>query len=64
MKVFVTGPYNIVTKIEFCCGCMSKDVLLGEIKTRPWTDHPLSFYIGDKRIAFCPHCGSEIDGDC
>lgn len=64
MKVFVHGPYNGVTKIEFCCDDMAEDILLGIVKTRKWTDHPLQFFAGDYRLSHCGHCGAKIEGEC
>lgn len=64
MKVFVHGPYNGVKRIEFCCDEMAKDILLGEIKTKPWTDHPLGFWLWEHRILHCPSCGAEVQGEC
>jgi len=67
MKVFVHGPYNSVSKIEFCCSEIAEDILLGRIKTTPWTDHPLVFRIitgmpHDFPLKHCPHCGAKIRG--
>ena len=62
MKVFKRSDYDIA-KIEFCCGAMSCDILLGRIATRQWTDHPLVFFVGDFKIECCPHCGAKIDGN-
>ena len=61
MKVFTNHKYE-VTKIEFCCGEMSRNLLLKEINTSSWTDHPLPFFIGEHHIKFCPYCGAKIDG--
>lgn len=68
MKVYVHGPYNGVTKIEFCCDEMSRDILLGKITTQPWTDHPLSFWVRDRddngyKLSHCGHCGAKIKGE-
>jgi len=61
MKVFKNGSFNVV-KIEFCCPKMAEDILLGTVKTRPWTDHPLPFFIGDYKLDHCGHCGAKIEG--
>ena len=69
MKIHVAGPYNSVTKIEFCCGDMAKDILLGVVTTRPWTDHALGFWVRDDgkwngyRLSHCGHCGAKIQGE-
>jgi len=68
MKVYVHGPYNGVTKIEFCCHDMAEDILLGKVTTRPWTDHALGFWVKDKsgngyRLSHCGHCGAKIEGE-
>ena len=62
MKVFKVGEFE-VSKIEFCCKQMAEDILLGTVKTRHWTDHPLRFFIGDYQLSHCGHCGAKIDGD-
>lgn len=65
MKVYVHGPYNGVTKIEFCCDRMAEDILLGEVATRHWTDHPLGFWTKcGYRLGHCGHCGAKIEGEC
>lgn len=70
MKVYVHGPYNGVTKIEFCCDKMAEDILFGVVTTRAWTDHPLGFYVKDDdkwggyRLSHCGHCGAKIEGEC
>jgi hypothetical protein len=64
LKVYVHGPYNGVTKIEFCCDKMAEDILLGVVKTSEWTDHPLVFRAGDYRLSHCGHCGAKIEGEC
>lgn len=63
MKIYITHDYE-VTKIEFCCQEMSKNLLLRTINTKHWTDHPLPFFIGkeEHKINFCPYCGAAIDG--
>ena len=70
MKVYIkikNGCHN-VSKIEFCCGKMAEDILLGNVKTSTWTDHPLNFWIKDDngnllyRLSHCGHCGAEIKG--
>lgn len=67
MKVYVDGKNN-VSKIEFCCPKMAQDILLCEIQTRRWTDHPLVFWQVDNKgtrvgrpLKYCPNCGSKID---
>ena len=71
MKVYVHGPYNSVSRIEFCCGEMAEDILKGVVRTHPWTDRALGFWVknqaGDQyqdnyRLSHCPHCGVEIQG--
>lgn len=62
MKVYVKGHANKVTKIEFCCSAMAEDILFGIVKTKPWTDHPLCFYIYDYQLSHCGHCGAKIEG--
>jgi hypothetical protein len=65
MKIYTHGPYNGVTKIEFCCDKIAEDVLLGRVGTRPWTDHPLVFWTKDGyRLLHCPSCGAKIEGEC
>ena len=64
MKVYVHGPYNGVTKIEFCCDQMAEDILFGVVKTSKWTDHPLVFKVGDYCLSHCGHCGAKIEGEC
>lgn len=63
MKIYVHGPFNGVTKIEFCCDEMAKDILLRKVKTRPWTDNALGFWVGDYRLSHCGHCGAKIEGE-
>ncbi len=64
MKVYVYGPYNGVTKIEFCCDSMAEDILHGVVKTKPWTDHPLVFFVNDYKLSHCGHCGAKVEGAC
>lgn len=57
-----------VTGIDFCCDKMADDVLFGKVTTRPWTDHPLNFYVKDKtnngyHLSHCGHCGAKIEGE-
>ena len=54
---------NEVSKIEFCCGRMAKKLLLENVYTRPWTDHPLVFMLNNEYIDYCPWCGTKIDGE-
>lgn len=61
MKVYKKNGFD-VDKIEFCCSAMAEDVLLGVVKTKGWTDHPLFFYVGDYQLSHCGHCGAKIEG--
>lgn len=68
MQIYVGHDYQ-VNKVYFCCGRMSRDFLLGRIKTRDWTllDLSLNFYIGgtDRDVLYslyhCPNCGAKIE---
>lgn len=64
MKVYVSGSFNGVKKIEFCCDDMAEDILFGRVKTRKWTDYTLGFWAGDYRLSHCGHCGAKIEGEC
>jgi hypothetical protein len=55
-----------VTRIDFCCETMAKNILLGSYTTCPWTDHPLVFHINNINTAYfplrhCPNCGAKIE---
>jgi hypothetical protein len=60
MKVYVHGPCNGVTKIEFCCDGMSDDFLTGKIKITVYNDR-LRFNAQDCKLFFCYHCGEKIN---
>jgi hypothetical protein len=62
MKIFKSNDID-VARIEFCCGDMAEDILLGKVKTHRWTDHPLVFSVGDYRLSHCGHCGAKIEGE-
>ncbi len=69
MKIFTTGSFNKVKKIEFCCSKLAEDILLRRVRTNPWTDHPLHFWAlgADGNflpLAHCPHCGAKIECSC
>lgn len=71
MKVYIkikNGCHN-VSKIEFCCGKMAKDILFGKVKPTLWTDHPLNFWVMNDThnekiylLKHCGHCGAKIYG--
>jgi len=60
MKIYKSDAFE-VSGIDFCCKRMAEDVLLGAIKTIPWTDHGLCFKLGEQSIAHCPSCGAKIE---
>lgn len=60
MKIYKSTDFD-VSGVDFCCKRMAEDVLLGAIKTTPWTDHGLCFKIGERSIAYCPNCGAKIE---
>lgn len=60
MKIYKSSAFD-VSGIDFCCKRMAVDVLLGAIKTTPWTDHGLCFKLGEQSIAYCPSCGAKVE---
>lgn len=60
MKIYKSTDFD-VSGIDFCCKRMAESVLLGSIKTTPWTDHGLCFEMGEHYIAHCPFCGNKIE---
>jgi hypothetical protein len=66
MNIFVSGTFNDVHRIDFCCPSMATSVLTRQIRTNPWTDHDLHFFIQGKTdedsvsVEHCPYCGEKI----
>lgn len=64
MKVYKESNNGCaVSGIDFCCPEMAEDILLGTVKTTPWTDHPLVFLVKGYYLSHCGHCGAKIEGD-
>ena len=63
MKVYKNADEQGIDRIDFCCGKMGEYVISGIIKPKPWTDHPVYFWLGETRLNNCPFCGAVLDGD-
>jgi len=62
MRIYKATDFD-VCRIDFCCKDMAKDILLGQVTTTTWTDHPLKFRAGNYILSHCGHCGAKIEGE-
>jgi hypothetical protein len=64
MKIY-KNKVSDVSRVEFCCSDMSKDVLTGRVCCKPWINSSLEFFIKDHKssipIRHCHHCGAKIE---